>query len=290
MKKPVIYQFMTFLCLTFAVFSAKAEERPTAAIKVEYVMSSVGHSGAAGEEKVRTDIFILQLAATASYYYNPQTFFVDSLQNDPTGSAMLAQISNDAWKEFAATGKDPFDYKRDKGVMRGPSYRCLKNYGDRTITVWDSNMGDRYRYDIEMDDTEWELCDSTKNVLGYECSLASGTYHGRQWNVWFTPDIPVSDGPWQLHGLPGLIMEATSADGDYSFSATGLQACDEPLKDPFENDKFFKTKRISFLRMKDYSRRNRGSQVSAMTRGEVRLKENADYKGKDDFLETDYHE
>ena len=59
----------------------------------------------------------------------------------------------------------------------------------------------------------WETGDSTKNILGYECIQAQTDYHGRHWTVWFTPEIPVHDGPWKFRGLPGLILEATTGDG-----------------------------------------------------------------------------
>lgn len=41
--------------------------------------------------------------------------------------------------------------------------------------------------------------------------------------------------------------------------------------------------------MKDYGRRNRAAQVSAMTGGKVNIKQ-TEYKENIDFLETDYHE
>ena len=80
-------------------------------------------------------------------------------------------------------------------------------------------------------------------------------------------------------------MEAATADGEYGFTIKGLQQCDEPLGDPYENpDKIFKTTRIALLRMKDYGSRNRAAQINALTGGAVNIKENID------FIETDYHE
>lgn len=90
-------------------------------------------------------------------------------------------------------------------------------------------------------------------------------------------------------GLPGLILEAETEDGEYGFEITGLQQCDESFKPVLiDPDKLFHSPRKAFLKMKDYGRRNRSARISAMTGGKVNV--NADYKGTDDYLETDYHE
>jgi len=54
--------------------------------------------------------------------------------------------------------------------------------------------------------------DSTKTIENYTCLMAKGHVRGRDYTVWFTPDIPVSAGPWKLWGLPGLIVDARSDD------------------------------------------------------------------------------
>ena len=43
-------------------------------------------------------------------------------------------------------------------------------------------------------------------------------------------DIPVSDGPWKLGGLPGLILEAYDKGHQYTFTAVGLErVAEEPI-------------------------------------------------------------
>ncbi len=49
------------------------------------------------------------------------------------------------------------------------------------------------------------------------CTKATALFRGRNFEVWYTTRIPVSYGPWLLWGLPGLIIEARSQDGDLSF-------------------------------------------------------------------------
>lgn len=287
MNRQIIY----LLCLGVSGYVAAEEtsnNRQNATLKAEYEAIHV-LADKEGNPKEDTSKWILQLAAGSSYYYNPQTFFVDSLMNDPNGKAIHRAVWDEALEEFTRTGADAMQIVEEKGMMRESQYKCLKDYGEEKMTVWDVNFGDAFRYSVPMDDLVWEITDSTKNVMGYECQKAEAEYHGRKWSAWFAPEISVPDGPWQLYGLPGLIMEAASVDGDYKFIIKGLQKCNEPLKDPYEKENIYTSKRKNFLKQKDYTRRNRSARLAAMTNGEVNVK-NADYTGTDDFLETDYHE
>jgi len=79
----------------------------------------------------------------------------------------------------------------------------------------------------ELEKPEWNiLSDSVKTIESYTCLMAKGFVRGRNYIVWFTPDIPVSAGPWKLWGLPGLIMDARSDDGLVSISLTSLKQTD----------------------------------------------------------------
>ena len=285
---------LTYLFCTGAAFVAFAES-PRAFLKAEYESMSKTINTNTGDTITNNRDFVLRIGQGQSFYFDPQTNRIDSLENDPQGKMMLKQADDAALQKAiadmnAGRGGTWFEHREKMGINRGSRYKNMKNFELRTITVWDSQMGDRYRYPVEMEDLQWELMDSTKMVLDYECQLAVADYHGRKWYAWFAPEIPVQDGPWQLCGLPGLIMEAITADGEYGFTIKGIQQCDEPLGDPYENpDKIFKSTRIAVLRMKDYGNRNRAAKISAMTGGKVNIQQ-TEYKENIDYIETDYHE
>ncbi|WP_316779271.1 GLPGLI family protein [Pedobacter antarcticus] len=69
----------------------------------------------------------------------------------------------------------------------------------------------------------WKITGDQKMIAKQSCTKATGNYRGRDYEVWFSPEIPVSYGPWKLSGLPGLIIEARSADGEITFIATHIQ-------------------------------------------------------------------
>lgn len=38
-----------------------------------------------------------------------------------------------------------------------------------------------------------------------------------EWTAWFTTELPISDGPYKFHGLPGLILKIYDKTNTYSF-------------------------------------------------------------------------
>lgn len=75
-----------------------------------------------------------------------------------------------------------------------------------------------------LEKTDWQISTETKQLLGHICQKATGTVKGRTYTAWFTTDIPAAFGPWKLHGLPGLILEAQDAAGRIRFVCTRIDA------------------------------------------------------------------
>ncbi len=255
-------------------------------IKVEYSETTKSHLTSEGDTIMTKYDFILQVAPGYSCYYNPRTYYVDSLMHDPVGKLVYDQVNVDALNEAVSSGKSYFEILEKNGMMSESARIDFKDFDTGIIQVWD-RAGDRYRYNVAMADLVWEIGDSIKNILGYECLNAVADYHGRKWHAWFAPDIPVQDGPWQLCGLPGLIMEAETCDGLFKFEIKGLQQSEEVLKSVFDQDKYFDSNRKAFLKMKNYGRQNRASQIGAMTGGQVNLENRRTTYF--DLIETDYH-
>jgi len=90
------------------------------------------------------------------------------------------------------------------------------------LTFTDQKFVD-FRYTEPVEHPVWTLGTRDSTIIGYHCMQAFTTFHGRKWTVWFTTEIPVSEGPWKLHGLPGLILDAEESDGLFAFYATGIE-------------------------------------------------------------------
>lgn len=78
-------------------------------------------------------------------------------------------------------------------------------------------------YTESLPQMSWSISEETKEILGYDCQKAETDFRGRHWTVWFASEIPVDCGLWKFSGLPGLIMEASSADDFYVFTAVSIE-------------------------------------------------------------------
>lgn len=73
---------------------------------------------------------------------------------------------------------------------------------------------------------DWQLLEGDSIVCGYPCHRATTTFRGRIWTVWYTLDLPYSDGPWKFCGLPGLVLHAYDSEGKFRFNCIGIEKGD----------------------------------------------------------------
>ena len=69
----------------------------------------------------------------------------------------------------------------------------------------------------------WVITSEKKTISGYETQLATCQFRGRSYEAWFAPSIPISAGPTLFGGLPGLILELRTTDGEHHFLLEALQ-------------------------------------------------------------------
>ena len=199
--------------------------------------------------KTKDDLLILQIGKSISKCFSHYSNQVDSLSALPNGDMIIGKMINDAMNngEFM---RGNYPHKRLKTYI-------YKNYPEGRMTVTDGLILQDYRYVDSLHTQIWTMGDSTREVLGYTCQQATADFRGRRWTAWFATDIPVSDGPWKLGGLPGLILEAYDEGQQHVFTAVGLERVkDEPIifnRSFGDNQKFEQTNRLEFLRSKKKS-------------------------------------
>lgn len=291
MKRSVIYILVVLLAIPFTLSAKKKCENPKADIKVSYMYHEVFLRGGS-EVSERENEFVLLSNASHSKFYPPVSEYLDSLTSTPSGRQQYHQMLKAVMGEVVRTGN--YDLVPHK---KGDIY-VFKNRLESTISVYELIGGlESGCYTDQLGDMEWNIADSTKTVLGYQCVMATTKYHGRQWTVWFTPEIPVQDGPWKLCGLPGLILEASEASGQHSFMATGIETSSKEIVPIYSPERYEKIERKELLRHKRKALENQSSFTSSIINNYPGSKNHAKAGAPVekvvtdiDFLETDYRE
>ncbi len=69
----------------------------------------------------------------------------------------------------------------------------------------------------------WNITNVSKKIGKFDCTKAMVTFRGRKYEAWFTAEIPVPSGPWKLHGLPGLILEANDSSMTFIYKFHSIE-------------------------------------------------------------------
>ena len=196
------------------------------------------------KNELRDDLLILQIGKEVSKCYSYYTFQCDSLRRTPDGAKVWSELFRRAIEKDGIYGDFPH--------VRMSTY-VYKNYPTGQMAITDRISLQDYCYVDSLHTQTWTMGDSTREVLGYTCQQAMADFRGRRWTAWFATDIPISDGPWKLGGLPGLILEAYDEGQQHVFTAVGLERVKDELiifNRPFRgNHRFEQTNRLEFLRM-----------------------------------------
>ncbi len=291
MNRPSI--IITLIAL-FAICDASAKknkECPRAEIKVEY---SYPHKRLKTDAKAYDNEYSMLLLANSYYskFFSARTEFLDSLDSTPAGKAISDKLLHEGLKKYLET-KDESAIPTKNGSMY-----VFKSASDSIVTVYDSaGMLERGVYSEPLAEMDWVIGDSTKTILNYECVIAETDYHGRHWMVWFTPDIPIQDGPWKLCGLPGLILEAKERAGQHHFIATGIQSTNQEIRPIYTPEKYDRMARKDMLKSQRQYLTNSAMMTNAINSNtpsgekiEIKNEANDAPDLHVDFLETDYHE
>ena len=164
-------------------------------------------------EKIVEESLMLKIGNVSSSFSSYTRFVSDSIHNDNIKKNNGVFTMNSMSLGFS-------------GIV---TYHIYKNYPEGKVTTLDKIGISLFRCEEENEVPAWELLTDTMTILTYSCQKAICCFKGRNYEAWFTPEIPRSEGPWKLHGLPGLILRAADSQGHYTFECTGLINGNEKL-------------------------------------------------------------
>lgn len=149
----------------------------------------------------------LKVGATRSVFYSYARALIDSvLEHDRAANAPRELVEEHLRQYTSRVG-----------------YQVYKNYPAGKVTFLEAVGASRFRCEEENDRPVWTLLPDTATLIGYPCRKAVCRFKGRDYEAWYTPAVPRSEGPWKLHGLPGLILKASDSRQHFTFVCTGIR-------------------------------------------------------------------
>lgn len=247
-------RIITFLSVCLVAIAALAQQKAEIIVSYDYVKPTKNG-------KTSTTKMTLLAAPTEAKYFNNLSLWVDSLKSTPEGKAQYMEILKKSCMTVEPDGSTSWDLS--KGPVKTVNTYVFTNPSEGSLTVYEKFGEDLGYYSEPLSEQQWIVVeDSTATILGYECILAESDYHGRHWRAWFTPEIPMSFGPWKLHGLPGLILKA-EADGGFSFIATGIENSDRLITPMYLKEDYAKVNRKDALKNAEYYVNNQEAIMNA---------------------------
>lgn len=156
------------------------------------------------------ETMMLEIGKKSSVYYSYTSYLRDSV--------LLADVENNVSQDVMN------EHSKAYGNAR-VTYQIYKNYPAGKVTTLDRIVTSSFRCEEKNEKPQWTLCPDTATILTYLCQKATCHFRGRNYTAWYTLEIPVSEGPWKLCGLPGFIVKAEDSRGHYTFTCTGLEQC-----------------------------------------------------------------
>lgn len=220
-----IIAIFSFVCVVFAL---QAQTTIKCVYQEKYIKD------ANRPDKFTYDEPVLAISGNRSAYYSRNARLRSEMQDSLLREGMNA-IEVVGFLQSIPYGRELEVYKH---ILEAGQYLYYEKKGTQL-----------YRYEDELPKIEWQIDEEVKDILGYHCQKAIGNIYGREWAVWFTMDIPVSDGPWLLCGLPGLILEAVDAENIFHFTAIEL-GNDISLSVEPSDKKYIKCTHEEFMRLR----------------------------------------
>jgi len=150
--------------------------------------------------------------------------------------AMTWGNNNEGWKTkmklFMSPTQSLYTHESEQGQSEDGQYSWRnddliihRNFEQGRKTELIEMLGKTYLVEDSLVKPKWKILNQLKDIAGYVCMKAETVepIKGQKLTAWFAGDIPVSAGPEQSFGLPGLIMELDINDGDVVITATNVE-------------------------------------------------------------------
>lgn len=197
-----LYLSLLFL-FCFVLFSAQSKQ-----FTYEYQFIS----DSTDQKNISKEIMILNVGKEKSYYYSLDKYISDSTINAESKKGMMVMP-----------------------LLYTISEIDIKDLTNKKVS-FETKVGDsKYLVDQNVN-LKWSLSNEFGEILNYKVQKASTEFGGRKWIAWFAKDIPIHDGPYKFHGLPGLILTIEDTTASHKFILKGIKNIQNTFEYPHRKD------------------------------------------------------
>lgn len=238
MKRRIKSGFSLLFILVFSIpmlSQVKGNADYLIRYEVEFVLDSLNREG------VTREIHRLYTGSSTSQYISEATVFRDSL---------FTEMRN---QPRSARGR-VFDFQNMPRTEFNAS--VFKDLSKPEVWVKNLISRDSYYYQEPEVPLQWEFTQETKQIEQYTAIKATTSFAGRDYEAWFTLEVPIIDGPYVFSGLPGLILELYDTKKDYQFFLSSLTPLKEDYQINLEDANSKKLKKEEFIKFYKKNREN----------------------------------
>lgn len=217
---------LSILAVVFAMQSVFAQTN-------RFVYQVTMKPDASNKSDIKTENAYLDISAEKSMFYSENRIKRDSVMR----------------ANFQSGGARGFNRDQMESLRSVINYSIEKDKKNQK-TIYKDRIGrDVYTYEEERP-LHWKILSETTKIGDYKVQKAETDFGGRKWTAWFTTDLPYQDGPYKFSGLPGLVVKAEDAEGDYSFDLMkNYKIADFPEMNTFGN--VMKVKRTDYVKQQE---------------------------------------
>ncbi|MCJ8154883.1 GLPGLI family protein [Chryseobacterium sp. SSA4.19] len=166
---------------------------------------------------IKKEMMNLDVSKSGSKFYSYTVYRSDSL------------MKVDLEKQLAASGSMNVKSDNRKGLVR---YTVSKTYPKYEVFFHNRILRDQYKVSEERP-IVWTMTSEKLKIGEWSTQKAETDFAGRHWYAWFTTDIPIQDGPYKFHGLPGLIVKLEDQTQSHRFMLQAVKSISSIPEDIF---------------------------------------------------------
>ncbi|WP_407483367.1 GLPGLI family protein [Elizabethkingia meningoseptica] len=179
-------------------------------------------------DSIKKQVTILAIKDRDSYFFGNNSYIADSIINDRMKASKDGSMIS--FKNL------PSDF-----IV----YYLKKDITSNSITYYSNEFPRNMEYQEDVT-FKWNIKNEFIDIFGYRCQKATLSMYGRKWIAWFSPEIPINNGPYKFFGLPGLIMNISDEEKNHSFKIISFQNQSVDINFIYD-DKYIKTTKSKYL-------------------------------------------